>query len=268
MREYTPKGYSNVYVTEVPKADIEKVGFDICKQPRETLENYYKRQVIKPDVLCNAGLFNMATGNAVGTVMVNKITYSASAKVIDGIGTIDNKTLSFGSCKVSGWKDFMGGYPVLVRNLAPVQSDVGKELNYKARRTVLGFNKDNIYVVNVESPGMNFAQLKTLMLKIGCTHAINMDGGGSTRKLIYGQRKSKVITNRAVDTVFYIKLKSYKAKTTYTGKTGLYCRSGPGTNYKVVKCYPYNSDVVIYEKNGVWGRTDDGWVNVNYVGKL
>lgn len=268
MREYTPKGYSNVYVTEIPKADIEKVGFDICKQPRETLENYYKRQATKPDVLCNAGLFNMATGNTVGTVMVQGVTYNASPKIIDGIGTLDNKTLTFGSCKVSKWKDFMGGYPVLVRNLAPVESDVGKELNYKARRMVLGFNKDNIYVVNVESPGMNFAQLKTLMLKIGCTHAINMDGGGSVRKLIYGQRKSKVATNRAVDTVFYIKLKAYEGTTTYKLGKGLNYRSGPGTSYKVLGNYPYGTKVTIYEKNGTWGRTDDGWVNYNYVKKL
>lgn len=265
MREYAPKGYANVTITEIPKCDVEKIGFDVCKQPKETLENYYKRQAVKPDVLSNAGFFNMANGNAVGTVMVKGYTYSASAKIEFGMGTLDNASLLFGSCKVSKWKDFIGGYPVLVRNGQKVAIDLGKELNYRTRRTVLGLNKDYIYLVCVDSPGMNFTSLQNLMIKLGCTHAINLDGGGSTRKLVYGIRKTKLSTNRAVDTVFYVKLKPYSGKTTYKYGKGLNIRSGPGTNYKILGNYVYGTNVIIYERNGVWGRTSLGWVNANYV---
>ncbi len=268
MREYTPKGYANLTVTEIPKCDVEKIGFDICKQPRETIDSYYKRQTVKPDVLSNAGFFNMSNGNAVGTVMVQGYTYSASAKITDGMGTLDNKSLSFGSSNVSRWKDFIGGYPVLIRNGQKVTTDLAKELNYRARRTCLGFNKDYIYLVCVESPGMNFTQLQNLMLKLGCTHAINLDGGGSTRKLVYGVKKTKLISNRAVDTVFYVKLKPWSGKTAYRYGKGLNIRSGPGTGYKIIGNYVYGTNVTIYEQQGVWGRTSLGWVNVNYVRKV
>ena len=54
-----------------------------------------------------------------------------------------------------------------------------------------------------------------------------------------------------------------------TSKTGLNIRSGPGTDYPVVTSYPSGSRIVILEQktqNGVsWGRTDKGWVSMQYV---
>jgi Phosphodiester glycosidase len=53
-------------------------------------------------------------------------------------------------------------------------------------RTALGFNRRWIYLVEVDgrqkdlSVGMNFTELADLMKTVGCTEALNLDGGGSS----------------------------------------------------------------------------------------
>lgn len=48
---------------------------------------------------------------------------------------------------------------------------------------------------------------------------------------------------------------------------GLNVRSGPGTNYKIVKTYANKTKFDVYETKGVWGRTPSGWCNLNYCKK-
>ena len=54
-----------------------------------------------------------------------------------------------------------------------------------------------------------------------------------------------------------------------TTKTGLLIRKGPGTNYASIGSYTYGAKLTVLEKktNGgmPWGRTDKGWVCLNYV---
>lgn len=50
-----------------------------------------------------------------------------------------------------------------------------------------------------------------------------------------------------------------------TVTSGLYVRSGAGTNYEVVSSYEEGDVITILETRNGWGRTEDGWVNLNYV---
>ena len=43
MKVYTHSKYSYVRVAEIPKNEIEKIDFSLCKQPRETLFSFYNR---------------------------------------------------------------------------------------------------------------------------------------------------------------------------------------------------------------------------------
>lgn len=56
---------------------------------------------------------------------------------------------------------------------------------------------------------------------------------------------------------------------TVTTKAGLIIRKGPGTNYASIGGYSYGTKIVVTEKktNGgmPWGKTDKGWVCLNYV---
>ena len=56
---------------------------------------------------------------------------------------------------------------------------------------------------------------------------------------------------------------------TVISKTGLNVRSGPGTDYPVVSSYASGSKILILEQKTVggviWGRTDKGWISLQYV---
>lgn len=47
--------------------------------------------------------------------------------------------------------------------------------------------------------------------------------------------------------------------------SGLYVRSGAGTNYEVVSTYEEGDVITILETRNGWGRTSKGWVSLNYV---
>lgn len=283
MKVYNPSGYNYVTVAEILNDEIERLNFDICKQPRETLENYYKRQAIKPKILINGGLFNMSNGNTVGTLIIDGKTYSSESALRTGFGiaSSDDTRLVFGTVYGQKWRDFVNGYPVLIENGKVCPITYATEINYKAQRTVLGFNDKTIYIVCVSSPGMYFAQLQTLCLNLGMKYAINLDGGGSTRMLVNGVRKTTTIANRPVDNVFAVYTKAVEETVDYCTRTNmiLNIRSGPGVNYelkgKITKgCVLH----VIAEMDGTagsasrWGKLCDGrgWIPVGagYTTKL
>lgn len=91
----------------------------------------------------------------------------------------------------------VGGGPVLVHagKEQPWPSRRGP-LEYKQPRhprTAIGFNRRYLYLVAVDgrqpelSVGMSFVELAALLKQIGCTEALNLDGGGSTTFWLDGQ---------------------------------------------------------------------------------
>ena len=71
MKVYKHPTYSNVTVVELPKKEINKIDFAICKQPKETLKAFYDRQETKPDFLMNGGFFNMSDGKTIFNYTIN-----------------------------------------------------------------------------------------------------------------------------------------------------------------------------------------------------
>jgi hypothetical protein len=59
----------------------------------------------------------------------------------------------------------------------------------------------------VESPGMTFAEVQRVLLDLNVTHAIALDGGGSTKILQDGKSITSTLYNRAVDNVVAVFLK-------------------------------------------------------------
>lgn len=215
MKVYNPLGYNYVTVAKVPKKDVRKIDFNICKQPTETLDSFYSRQIVKPDILINAGFFSMANGNTVFSVICDNTTYSLNQKVKEGIGIIGDREVYYSTVdnKERKWKSFMSAYPPLIVAGKEYQTTLGSEIDYKARRTVFGFDKENYYFICVDNPGMNFKQLRYFCLSVlGCTYAMNFDGGGSTRMLVNGVRKTNLLSNRPVDTVMAVYINNSSKK--------------------------------------------------------
>jgi exopolysaccharide biosynthesis protein len=92
---------------------------------------------------------------------------------------------------LSGTRTALGGFPRLVVE--------GKALGgwpsptQRHPRTAIGWNNDYLYFVLVDgrqpglSVGMSFQELAAYFLKLGCTTALNLDGGGSASMWAFGQ---------------------------------------------------------------------------------
>ncbi len=206
MKIYNPTNYSYITVVEIPKTEISKFDMALCQQPRQTLKNYYDSCAVKPSIISNGGFFNMSDGSTV-------FNYSDEGKIIssnsfykEGFGTI-NGELKYGIIGQEKFEDFVSAYPVLIKAGAAVPVTIASEINYKARRTILAYNKENIFIVAIESPGMNFSQMQSFLRTLKVDYAINLDGGGSTKILHDGKCITKALTNRPVNNVMAVYLK-------------------------------------------------------------
>lgn len=232
MKTYKHNTYSYVTVAEIPFPEISKLDFALCKEPTETLESYYNRQTKKPDVLVNGGFFSMADG-------ITSFTYKDEWRNVSeqrypvGIGITNDNKIMYGAMNTLNVRDFITAYPMLVIDGA-VQNSFGdaEELNYKARRTCLGYNSETLYLVTVDMPGLTLNELARLMKDLGCTYAANLDGGGSTRMLVGGKRKTAAqIYNRPVDNVVAVYLKETVKTEHYRVQTGAFAIKANANKY-------------------------------------
>lgn len=221
MKTYQYPNNNAATVVEFDKSELLKIHFALCAQPRETLSSFYNRQTIKPDVICNGGLFNMEDGVTMFEYRTDNNSISTTVKYKIGMGITTTGELKYGNINEGNFVDFISGYPPLLNNGERVVTDIGSELNYSARRTALGYNKDKIFLVVVEGRGVNFTGLTNIMLGLKCTHAINLDGGGSSKILVNGKSITSENYNRAVDNVicFYRKSQITGTETTAATKT-------------------------------------------------
>lgn len=218
MKIYSPTGKSYVHIIEIPRNEINEISVEQCAQPRETLKSFYNRQANKPDVLINGGLFGMKNGISCFGLIVDGKIVANDGKRIFGIGVVGNSDVYFGKIDEKKWKSWISGYPVLIENGKKTTIADALELDYKARRSIWGISLKSIYLVTVDFPGMNFKDMQDLMLDIGCSEAINLDGGGSTRCLVDGDTITNGLENRAVDNVICVYLKAASASNPTTTK--------------------------------------------------
>jgi hypothetical protein len=116
----------------------------------------------------------------------------------------------------------IGGAPVLVKDNLIVCTETAEfcdQFEGNRSRTAIGVTEDNkvILLVLDETPspvkGWSMADLAMIMKTIGCKHAINLDGGGSTAMVVKGtivnnpSDKASEGDSRAVPTVVLIKQK-------------------------------------------------------------
>ena len=206
-------------VAIIPKSEITVIDFATCNQPAETIEQFYNRQKVKPTIVTNGGFFNMSTRAPVFNYVDEGNAKSANAKYKWGMGVVGNNRLIYGELNSRKWRDFVSGYPNLLDDSQAVTITFAKEINYKARRTLLGYDDKRVILVCVDSPGMNLVEAQAYMKKLGCRFAINLDGGGSTGMLVNGEKKTSIYHKRAVDNVVAIYTKDASPKPTQSIST-------------------------------------------------
>lgn len=91
---------------------------------------------------------------------------------------------------LAGVQTAIGGGPALVRGGQVTKLSAPYP---RHPRTAIGWNKNFLYLMEVDgrqselSIGMTFPELAAYFIKLGCTEAINLDGGGSATFWLHGQ---------------------------------------------------------------------------------
>ena len=118
------------------------------------------------------------------------------------------------------WRDFITAYPPLVVDGKVQAIMMATEISGKARRTIIGYDDDNVYTISINNPGANLTEAALIAQNAGCKYAINLDGGGSTRLLYEGQVYAAASYNRPVDNVvaIYFKKKTPDTDTIITSE--------------------------------------------------
>lgn len=194
----------------VPHSSIEAVAFEKCVDPKETLGSYYSNKEKKPQIIINGGLFNMSTGHNVMSFVCDgkEQNYQNGFTGMGVIGS-DPAKLVYGTDKARKWKYFMTAYPMLVINgKANTVYGNASNLNYLTLRSAVGVREDGtLLILTVDKPGMKFAEMAKIFVEYDAQYAMNLDGGGSVRKMHENKVVNAPIENRPVDNVFCVYLK-------------------------------------------------------------
>jgi uncharacterized Zn-binding protein involved in type VI secretion len=95
---------------------------------------------------------------------------------------------------LTGCRTAIGGGPRLLVDGKPV--DRWTSPNVRHPRTAIGWNDSHLYLMLVDgrqpglSVGMSFQEMANYFIKLGCKHAVNLDGGGSASMWVLGQTVS------------------------------------------------------------------------------
>ena len=211
MKKYTHPTYSHVTIFEVPKKQLDHIDFALCKQPKETLKSYYKRQEKKPDLLSNGGIFHMADGQTYFNFIDEGEVVSGWHWYDMGMGIVDGEP-KYGNVSAEKWTDFVSAYPPLVAEGKALPITFATENGGKKKRKVLAYNDSTVFLIEVWTPGMRFGEMQDMLIEMGVTYAINLDGGGSTLTLEDGVEVNSPAGTyrRPVDNVVAIYLKDLK----------------------------------------------------------
>lgn len=135
-----------------------------------------------------------------------------------GLSTYDDGTFKFDwyENRLPKMKDMIGGSPTLIINgKKNIDGKLNSGLmNSRHPRSAIGMDANYLYLVTVDGRnnkaaryGMTINELTNFMLELGCTTALNFDGGGSTRMLEGAKVINNPTENRAIHNVVGVHLK-------------------------------------------------------------
>lgn len=207
----TTQGFTGIYYPE----QIKKISFEPALQPLESIDNAYKR--LGCHILLNANPFNMTTGATEGYVMHNGVWLSKSYNPY-GYGFVKNEWPVFSYANNIKAPDFVGGFPCIVRNS---QIEAGLSKSGRRGRTAIGLSDSQLVIRVIPDkysyPRMTIHEMAQEMRRLGCTNAINLDGGGSTQ---IRSRMYNYVSGRLVDGFIAIWLADVEESIHYTVQSG------------------------------------------------
>ncbi|MBR2181263.1 MAG: phosphodiester glycosidase family protein, partial [Oscillospiraceae bacterium] len=172
-------------IYKINASDIEYIGYFYGKNGNESIKAAYTRIAGErgrvPDYFFNAELFDFSTRKAASDVVCGGNVHRLTESI--GIAFPDNKKAVFAYKNNVGAKDYVGAYPVLIRN-GKAETTVPAGLEGSRGRTAIGVDSaGNVYVALIPDGDndMTLSSLRSAFIAAGATDAINLDGGGSTQ---------------------------------------------------------------------------------------
>jgi hypothetical protein len=278
MSIMTSKKVGSGYIYTVPQSDIEYVGYFYGKNGNESIKSAYTRMKAirgrEPDFFFNAELFDFSTRKPVSDVVedgkIHKLTETY------GIAFPNNTKAVFSYKNNVNAKDYVGAYPVLVRN-GKAETSIPSGTSGSRGRTAIGVDGDSLYIALIPdgSNDLTLSALRQAFIDCGADNAINLDGGGSTQ---FYAPNANCYTSRAVRGFIAVWLKkptksqpvaSVKKADIRTVKVNSKLRIRKNPNlFSTVVGWLYNGNKVeVLETKGSWCRIDKGWVSATYLTK-
>ena len=260
----------------IPQSKIEYIGYFYGTNGNEDIKTAYSR-ITKlrgraPDLFFNAELFNFGTRKPASDVVCGGVAHRLTEGF--GIAFPDNNKAVFSYKNNVNAKDYIGAYPVLVRN-GKIESTTPSGTEGTRGRTAIGVNKDTLFIALVPdgSNDITLYGLRTAFVNNGADNAINLDGGGSSQ---WYAPNGNYYTGRKVRGFIGIWLKSestikpatvVKDIRTVKVNSKLRIRKIPSLLGAVVGWLYNGNKVEVLEDLGSWCRIAQGWVSSTYLKK-
>jgi hypothetical protein len=132
----------------------------------------------RPDGIINAELFSMSTYAASSGVVAQGKTHLMPEAF--GIAFVDNKKPVLSYKNNANAPDWIGAYPMLVRDSKRAFTSTPSGLSGYRARSAIAFNDEKFSLVYVKKEdGCTLEQFADALIQAGYHTAINLDGGGS-----------------------------------------------------------------------------------------
>lgn len=170
----------NGYSAVIERESIVKISLYV-NTGRQTMAAVKK--IFGCDYIMNAGFFNLSTFQPATYIVSNGRVLSAGGSPY-GYAMSGGKIVFSYANKV-GYQDFIGGYPLLVKDGEKALAGVPEGLGGCRGRSAMGLTDDSLVLRCVSegsgADGDSLDELARHMMALGCINAVNLDGGASSQ---------------------------------------------------------------------------------------
>ena len=229
----------------------------------------------QPDLICNAGFFEYI-GKPTHHLKADGVVRAKESWGCWGYAWDSGGDIKLSALPTDERANYIGGYELLTSMVGIHDAlSYGAELGSRRGRTAMALDGENL-ILYCSGDGTADAatpeELRAELYALGAETAIMLDGGGSSQ-CDFGSGQV-IDSTRPVDSYLCVWLteedndkedKPVDKQYTVTPSVGVNIRSGPGTNYGKVGAYAQGAVVAVLEEQDGWGRTDLGWVSMEYL---
>lgn len=233
------------------------------------------RAAEQPDLICNAGFFERI-GKPTHHLKTDGVVRAKESWGCWGYAWDSGSDIRLCALPAGERASYIGGYELLTPMVGITDAlSYGGELGGRRGRTAMALDGEHL-ILYCSGDGTADAAtpeaLRDELYALGAETAIMLDGGGSSQCDFGGGQV--IDSTRPVDSYLCVWLtaedndkedKPVDKQYTVTPGVGVNIRSGPGTSYGKVGAYAQGSVVAVLEERDGWGRTDKGWVSMEYL---